>query len=1084
MKTFAIWLAFGVALVHAQPDAGKRQYQAMCVGCHGEDGSGGGHGPGIVDVRTPRATTREAVRDLILKGVPGAGMPAFKMPAEQADAIAAYVMTLKKPANEATASAGAAKGDAAAGERFFDGKGGCATCHMVRGRGGILGPDLTNVGRDRTAAQIEQALRDPGAAPAPPAGRGGRGGRGAPPSYRAVTVRLRDGRNIRGVAKNESGFDLQLLAIDGKLHLLSKDQVAEVVREKSLMPKVEASSEEMRNLVAYLSGLAVEPNAKATLSRGELGAGVTFADVAHPRPGTWPTYDGALTGNRFSPLNQIDTTNVQRLAPQWIFPIPQAPRALETTPVVVDGIMYVTTVNEAYALDARNGREIWHYARPRSQGLAGDAASGINRGVAVLGDRVFMVSDNAHLFALHRYTGQLIWDVEMADSHQNYGSTSAPLIVDDLVIAGVSGGDEGVRGFLDAYKASSGERVWRFWTIPAPGEPGSETWTGRALEHGCGATWLTGTYDPEAKLLYWPTGNPCPDYNGDERKGDNLYTASVVALDPATGKLKWHYQFTPHDLHDWDATETPVLVDATFRGQPRKLLLQGNRNGFFYVLDRLTGKVLVAEPFVKKLTWASGIGPDGRPVLLPGNEPTVEGQVVCPAVAGAANWPSNAYSPATGLFYMFAEESCNIYSKNDQWWEAGKSFYGGGTRRAPDSGGGKFLKAIDIQTGKTKWEIPDIGGGILASGLMATAGGLVFYGDGAGAFVAADATNGKLLWHFNTGQSWKAGPMTYMVDGRQYIGMPAGSTVMAFALVPPPSPAPAPQAAAPRQFELKAESPKFWDLIAQDAKLEKVAGGFGFTEGPVWDPKGFLYVSDEEKNKLSRVYPDGRIETVLEIGDPDGSTLDKQGRLVTTASVLRAIIRIDADGKYTVLADKFEGKRFNSPNDIIVGPDGALYFTDPTLDLVKGEKQELPYQGVFRLAADGSMKLLTSDLKQPNGLAFSPDGKRLYIDDTQQREIRVYDIVNGELKNGRLFGKEEGRGGVPDGMRVDVAGNVWLTGPGGIWVWDPAGNHIGTINLPESAANLNWGDADQRTLYITARTSVYRLRTKVRGFVR
>ena len=256
----------------------------------------------------------------------------------------------------------------------------------------------------------------------------------------------------------------------------------------------------------------------------------------------------------------------------------------------------------------------------------------------------------------------------------------------------------------------------------------------------------------------------------------------MVALDPANGKLKWHYQFTPHDLHDWDATETPLLVDANFRGQPRKLMLHGNRNGFFYVLDRLTGKVLLAEPFVKKLTWASGIGADGRPILLPGNEPTVEGQLVCPSVAGAANWPSNAYNPSTGLFYFFAEESCNIYSKNSQWWEAGKSFYGGGTRRAPGDSGGKSLKAIDLQTGKTAWEIPEIGGGILGSGLMATAGGLLFYGDGNGAFIAADATNGKLLWHFNTGQGFKGGPMTYLVDGTQYVATAAGSTVVAFAV--------------------------------------------------------------------------------------------------------------------------------------------------------------------------------------------------------------------------------------------------------------------------------------------------------------
>ena len=688
-------------------------------------------------------------------------MPAFKIPVGEADSIAAYVMTLKTPAATGTASVG----DPAAGERFFAGKGNCYECHMVRGRGGVLGPDLSAIGRDRKPAQLEQAMRDPGTA------------------RNAVTVRTRDGQSIRGIAKNESAFDMQLLGTDGKLHLLSKDQLAEVIREKTLMPKVESTAAEMRDLIAYLMRLAPDPKAKVILAVGEMGPGISFADVAHPAPGSWPTYHGNESGNRFSPLEQINTGNVEHLAPRWMFTIPGAPRPLQVTPVVVDGVMYVTSVNEAYALDARSGREIWHYSRPRSQGLAGDAASGINRGVAILGDRVFMVSDNAHLFALHRFTGQLIWDVEMADSRQNYGSTSAPLVVNDLVVAGVSGGDEGVRGFLDAYKASTGERVWRFWTIPAPGEPGSETWIGRAIEHGCGTTWLTGTYDPETKLLYWPTGNPCPDYNGDERKGDNLYTASVLALHPATGKLAWYYQFTPHDLHDWDATETPTLVDARFHGEIRKLLLQGNRNGFFYVLDRVTGKVLLAEPFVKKMTWASGIGADGRPKLLPGNEPTVEGQLVCPSVAGAANWPSTAFHPATGLYYMFAEESCNVYTKNDQWWEAGKSFYGGGARRPPgDNVSGKFLKAIDIQTGKIAWETADIGGGILGSGLMATAGGLLFYGDGSGAFIAADAQDGKRLWHFNTGQNFKAGPMTYVVDGNQYIGTAAGSSILAFSL--------------------------------------------------------------------------------------------------------------------------------------------------------------------------------------------------------------------------------------------------------------------------------------------------------------
>jgi alcohol dehydrogenase (cytochrome c) len=778
--TLVISGALTAPWAHAQPVDGKRQYEARCVGCHGSDGTGGGHGPGFIGIANSRATSLQSVRDLILKGIPEKGMPAFRISTDEADLISSYVMRLKQPA--AVEAAGSPEqGDAVAGERFFNGQGNCSTCHMIRGHGGILGPDLSAVGRDRRPAQIEQAIREPGSVLAP-TGRGGRAGRGAV-SYHAVTVKLRDGRILRGIARNESPFDLQLLATDQKLHLLLKTEIAEIVREKTLMPKAQASPQQLHDLVAYLSRLVPDPNAKATLATGAMGPGVPFEKIAHPTPGEWPSYSGDLSGNRFSPLNQINTGNVAHLAPKWMFTLPGSPRALEGTPVVVEGVMYVTSVNEAFALDARSGREIWHYSRPRSQGLAGDAASGINRGVAILGDRVFMVSDNAHLFALHRFTGQLMWDVEMADSRQNYGSTSAPLVVNDLVVAGVSGGDEGVRGFLDAYRASTGEHVWRFWTIPAAGEPGSETWSGRAIEHGCGATWLTGSYDPVAKLLYWPTGNPCPDYNGDERKGDNLYTSSVLALDPATGKLKWFYQFTPHDLHDWDATEMLVLVDAQFHGQPRKLMLQGNRNGFFYVLDRLTGELLLAEPFVKRITWASGIGKDGRPVLLPGNDPSADGQLVCPSVAGAANWASDAYHPATGLFYMFAEESCSIYSKNGEWWKAGESFYGGGTRQPPaQNEGGKSLKAINIQSGKIAWEIPDVGGGILSSGLMATAGGLIFYGDGSGTFIAADARDGKLLWHFNTSQSWKAGPMTYLAGGRQYVGVAAGNTILAFGL--------------------------------------------------------------------------------------------------------------------------------------------------------------------------------------------------------------------------------------------------------------------------------------------------------------
>src|SRR5271169_2212787 len=291
---------------------------------------------------------------------------------------------------------------------------------------------------------------------------------------------------------------------------------------------------------------------------------------------------------------------------------------------------------------------------------------------------------------------------------------------------------------------------------------------------------------------------------------------------------------------------------------------------------------------------------------------------------------------------------------------------------------------------------------------------------------------------------------------------------------------------APREFKLQAESQKFWDLVDRNAKLSLVSTGFGFTEGPVWDDAGFLYVSDETINKIYRLYPEGKKQEVIALGDPDGNTFDRKHRLIDCASVLRAIIEVTPDGKYKILADRYDGKKLNSPNDVIVGPDGALYFTDPTMDLVAGEKQEIPFQGVYRLDAEGHVHLLTKDLTQPNGLAFSPDGKRFYIDDSEKRNIRVYDVAdNGTLTNGRIFGEEPGGkdDGVPDGIKVDKSGNLFVTGPRGIWVWDARGNHLGTIVTPEQPANLNWGDKDYRTLYITATTSVYRLETKAQGFV-
>ncbi len=366
----------------------------------------------------------------------------------------------------------------------------------------------------------------------------------------------------------------------------------------------------------------------------------------------WPSYNGDYTGRRYSQLDQITPENVHRLRAQWVFHSPNS-SDLEVTPVEIGGVMYVTSSNDAFALDARTGRVVWHYSRSISKGLVDDAAGHLNRGVAVWHSHVYMETDNAHLLCLDARSGHLIWDVPFADTHKNYGATSAPLIVKDKLIVGTSGGDDGVRGFVAAYDALTGKLLWRLWTIPAPGEPGGESWLGDEYLHGGGTTWMPGTYDPESNTLFWGTGNPAPDFDGTTRPGDDLYTDCVLAVDADTGKLKWHFQFTPHDLFDYDAEETPVLVDLAANGQVQKLLVEANRNGFFYILDRTTGKFLSATRFVENLNWAKGIDEHGRPIRT-GVQPTPEGTKVCPALVGATNWMSPSYNPSTQLVYFMA----------------------------------------------------------------------------------------------------------------------------------------------------------------------------------------------------------------------------------------------------------------------------------------------------------------------------------------------------------------------------------------------------------------------------------------------
>ena len=639
----------------------------------------------------------------------------------------------------------------------------CATCHGNDGRGAERGPDIVSSRRAATRSldEIQRIIRQGIPQTGMPATTMSPQEVEAvarylktlaeaaqqPRTFRHVRARTRDGRTIEGLVQNESNFDLQLLALDGTLATLTRDAIADVTEVgRKVMPELKPRD-------------------------------VPVAWAA----GDWPSYNGDDSGNRHTALTQINPANVAGMRLHWTFPIPGS-RSLKATPVVVNGIMYVTAPNEVYALDANSGREIWHYSRPRTRGVIGDAGAGVNRGVALRGDRLYFVTDDARLVSLHRANGQLLWETEMADYRKHYGATGAPLVVDDLVVSGVSGGDEGVRGFLAAFDAITGKEVWRFWTVPAPGEPGSETWQGKAIEHGCAATWLTGSYDRTTKTLYWTTGNPCPDYNGGERVGDNLWSNSVLALDPSNGRLRWFYQFTPHDLHDWDAVQTVVLADATFEGRQRSVILQANRNGFFYVLDRTTGKVLLARPFVTKLNWASGIDASGRPVREATADPSVRGTMACPSVVGATNWMSPAFSPETKLYYVMALERCSIFRKSGVWFEPGQSFYGGSTQNVPGETGKKYLRALDVQSGKIVWEYPQTGGSNSWGGLLSTASGLVFFGEDSGTFAALDSRSGKLLWHFPANTSWGGSPMTYVAGGRQFVAIAGGGTVFAFGL--------------------------------------------------------------------------------------------------------------------------------------------------------------------------------------------------------------------------------------------------------------------------------------------------------------
>jgi alcohol dehydrogenase (cytochrome c) len=512
---------------------------------------------------------------------------------------------------------------------------------------------------------------------------------------------------------------------------------------------------------------------------------VSFDRILHAssEPQNWLTYSGTLMNQRYSTLTQITPANVKNLEQQWVWQA-RSVEKFEATPLVVDGVLYtVQAPNDIVALDAVTGRIYWTYSHtpvPEARTCCGR----VNRGVAILGDTLYMGTIDAHLLALDAKTGKLLWNTTIATAKDGYSLTHAPLIVKDKVIVGTAGGDIGVRAFIAAYDARSGKEVWRFYTTPGPGEPGHESWSGDSWQHPGAAIWNTGSYDPETNLTFWGTGNPAPDWDGDSRLGDNLYSDCVLALDADTGKLKWYYQFTPHDEMDYDSTQVPVLADIQWQGRPRKVMLWGNRNGIFYVLDRVTGQFLLGKPFVK-VNWMNGFDEKGRPMRVAGKVPTAEGSIVTPTVLGGTNWYPPSYSPSTGLFYISAwENTGSIAVKGGRLPRATGNTPMAQTNLTPnfktEEEGYGVVRAIDPKTGDRKWEYRM--NDITWAGVLTTASDLLFSGGREGYFYALNARNGELLWKANVGGQVNSGPMSYSLNGRQYIAVSAGSTLFVYAL--------------------------------------------------------------------------------------------------------------------------------------------------------------------------------------------------------------------------------------------------------------------------------------------------------------
>lgn len=750
-STFLLQVDRAVVAQHPSADPeGAKLFAQNCSACHGDTGKGG-RAPDLTRGQWKYGGTDEDLLRNITKGIPGTQMPAIPLSEADAKKVVAFLRSLSGPSKAETVA-----GNATAGRELFFGEAKCAECHMFGGRGDILAADLTNARGRHPLPQLARRMQAP---------------------IKMIEARLASGKTVRGVLKGEDTFTLRLMDEQRRWHFLQKREIT----SKTIGQPHPALNEATRaDVLAFLVNAPQSYDPPAIWKPAE-DFNVSFARLknAAAEPQNWLTYWGDLKGQHYSGLRQITPANVGAIKSLWTAQL--GGNTVETTPIVVDGMMFVTgPLNRVTALDARTGQVIWEFTHRLPADVASHCTVMTNRGLAVLGDRLFLATLDMHLIALDAKSGNVIWDVLQDDYRKGTSNTHAPLAIDGKIIVGVTAGECALTGFVDAFDAATGKKLWRTFTTPQPGDPNRKTWEPEsAADFGGAPTWMTGTYDSESRTVFWTTGNPGPDYDGSVRGGDNLYSCSVVALDADSGRMKWWFQFTPHDVHDWDGTQTPMLIEGVVNGRKRKLLVTAQRNAFYYVLDRETGEFLGGQAFAKQ-TWAKGLDAKGRPIVLPNTTPTPTGNHVCPDAAGAANWGSPSYDPATGFFLVSVREACATYTSVTKSPVPGQGYTGGGVE-VDENGAPGSVRALDALTGAVKWNFP-LQVGSSATGVLATAGGVTFASSNDGNLIALDSRTGKYRWHYYTGARIIASPMAYAVNGKQYVAIASQSAIFVFGL--------------------------------------------------------------------------------------------------------------------------------------------------------------------------------------------------------------------------------------------------------------------------------------------------------------